>query len=78
LFHVKQIFVSRETGRFHSRRATGVSRKPSSVLMRWFHHFYWIVPVLVLHYEGVTACLLAVIVSVLVFTLQHVVDARQP
>jgi hypothetical protein len=40
------------------------------------YQLYWILPVLMLHYHGTVAFLLAVIVSILVFSLQHVVDSH--
>jgi hypothetical protein len=40
-----------------------------------FQQLYWIVPVFMLRY-GMVPFLLSVIVSILVFTLEHVVNSR--
>jgi hypothetical protein len=45
--------------------------------LKWLAmQLYWMLPVVVLHYHGMVAFLLAVIVSILVFTLQHVVNPQ--
>jgi hypothetical protein len=62
--------------RFHSRRASGGG--PGAVYLyvkKLRNELYWIVPVMMMRF-GMVPFLLTVILSILVFTLEHVVNPR--